>query len=541
MRIITLAGAVFGMMLAGFAGAANPGKSPDVIWVDNDFKSIPEPKERQVGYVESAYRSELSQSVKHSTDVPRLVRSVVNAPRQASNVNALDEVPDSSWYTNRHALRPMTTGQLAQGPNRDAPPDFSRGTITNAKTEGVTPGLRVTDATGQSYLIKFDSKAWPELQSGAEVIATKILHAAGYNVPENYIAYLSPHNLTIKPGIEIGQGKSKHVFNNDDLETLLGKVARRPDGTYRVLASKILKGTPKGPFSFVGLRPDDPNDLIPHESRRELRGLRVIASWINHWDMKEINTLDMYVEEGGRKFLRHYLIDFGSSLGGGKTPTEYFHGREYALDKGNALKELFTLGFYVAPDEKQASPIYPEVGLFSAEDFDPGNWKPNFHAVAFSNMTGDDAFWATRIILSLTENDLREIVRTAEYSNPRVTDYVVQTLLARRQQIAERWLKDMNPIGRFAVETGSGGPVLRFDDWMTTQPLAGPARYQYEINSGARHSERSTTTAARIPLPVSAEETQIKIWTIREDTSPRVTVRLQPKPEGGVSIVRIER
>ena len=82
----------------------------------------------------------------------------------------------------------------------------------------------------------------------------------------------------------------------------------------------------------MGLRSDDPNDLIPHEHRRELRGLRVIASWINHWDLKEMNTLDMYVEEGGRKFLRHYLIDFGSSLGGGKSPLEYFHGREYAFD-----------------------------------------------------------------------------------------------------------------------------------------------------------------------------------------------------------------
>ena len=39
-----------------------------------------------------------------------------------------------------------------------------------------------------------------------------------------------------------------------------------------------------------------------------LRGLRVIASWINDWDLKEQQTLDMYVEEGGRKFLRRWGI-----------------------------------------------------------------------------------------------------------------------------------------------------------------------------------------------------------------------------------------
>jgi hypothetical protein len=535
------------MMLAGSASATNPSKSADVLWVDNDSRNIPEPKARKVGAVESIFHSELTQGVKRATDIPRLARSIVNAPRQASNVNALDEVPDSSWYTNRHALRHMTTGELVQGPNRGAPPDFSRGTITNVKTEGVTPGLRVTDATGQSYLIKFDSKSWPELQSGAEVISTRILYAAGYNVPENYIAYLTPRNLEIKPGIEIGHGKAKHAFGPDDLENLLDNAARRSDGSYRVLASKILKGVPKGPFAYVGLRSDDPNDLIPHESRRELRGLRVIASWINHWDIKELNTLDMYVEEGGRKFLRHYLIDFGSSLGGGKNPTEYFHGREYAFDKGNTLKELFTLGFYVTPDEKHAPVTFPEVGIFSAQDFDPEDWKPNFHAMAFNNMTGDDAFWATRIILSFTQSDLLEIVRTAEYSNPKVTDYMVQTLLDRRQLIARRWLKDENPIGRFEVDSGREGAVLRFDDWMTTQSLAGAARYQYEIGGQdqhvgeGRHAERLTVAATRIPLPVLSGETRIRIWTVREDTSSPVTVRLRPKAGGGVSIVRIER
>ena len=121
-------------------------------------------------------------------------------------MNALDEVPDSSWYTNRHALRHMTLEQLVRGPNRGDPPDFSHATITKAKLEGVTPGLQLVDSKGTSYLIKFDNKDYPELQSGAEVISTKILYAAGYNVPENYIAYLDPDKLEIKPGVEIAGG-----------------------------------------------------------------------------------------------------------------------------------------------------------------------------------------------------------------------------------------------------------------------------------------------------------------------------------------------
>src|SRR5262249_41703104 len=154
-------------------------------------------------------------------------------------------------------------------------------TITKAKPEGITPGMMVKDATGQQYLVKFDGANYPRMQSAAEVIVTKILYAAGYNVPENYIAYVEPGRMKIGDDVEITDSKTgkKRALTKDDIDEMMWRAARMPDGRYRVLASKILKGKAKGPFPQVGLRGDDPNDLIPHEHRRELRGLRVISSW----------------------------------------------------------------------------------------------------------------------------------------------------------------------------------------------------------------------------------------------------------------------
>jgi hypothetical protein len=527
------------VLLLGTGLAVSETPPQPVVWVDFDTRDIPEPKERNVSFMDDFVKPQFTGRWKRGTDLPRLVRAVIGAPKQAANVNALDETPDSSWFTNRHGLRPMTMDALARGPGRGDAPDFTGATITSVKREGVTPGLRIKDKKGDSYLVKFDNKEYPELQSGAEMISTNILYAAGYNVPQNYISSIDPGKLEIQSDVKLG----KEAFTTDELRKMLENVAPARNGSYRVLASKILKGVPKGPFTYVGLRSDDPNDLIPHEHRRELRGLRVIASWINHWDMKEGNTLDLYVEEGGRKFLRHYLIDFGSSLGGGKSPLEYTHGREYAFDTKNILKELFSLGLYVSPDEKTAPLVFPEVGIFSANDFDPGEWEPSVHVMPFDNMTDNDAFWATRIMLSFSEDQLLTLVKTAQYSNPKVTDYMHKTLLARRQLVARHWLKDVNAVANFSLETGSDGVALKFSDLMAEHDLAGNAVYQYEITSGDRRSERMTTSARVIPLGHAlAGETKVRIWTTRDRTSfSPVTVVVHNKPGGGYGLLRIER
>src|SRR5262245_44344072 len=44
------------------------------------------------------------------------------APTRARNVNTIDEVPDSSWFTNRAGHAALTPAQIAQGPNTLAGP-----------------------------------------------------------------------------------------------------------------------------------------------------------------------------------------------------------------------------------------------------------------------------------------------------------------------------------------------------------------------------------------------------------------------------------
>src|SRR5438552_1813410 len=110
---------IAGMLFAGIIGLAQV-RSSEVLWLDFDMKNIPEPKERPSGYYDYFFKGQLIEGAKQDLDVPRWVRLAAGHPKQASNVNAVDEVPDSSWYTNRHRFRHMTVAQLQRGPDRDS-------------------------------------------------------------------------------------------------------------------------------------------------------------------------------------------------------------------------------------------------------------------------------------------------------------------------------------------------------------------------------------------------------------------------------------
>ena len=121
--------------------------------------------------------------------------------RRAVNINTLGAVPDSSWFENRHSLNRMTLDELVRGPDQgDGPAPDGVWIVTEAKTEGITPGFRIQDMRGDVYIVKFDPPENPEMATAAEVISTKFFYAMGYHVPENYIVELDRTRLRVNPG-----------------------------------------------------------------------------------------------------------------------------------------------------------------------------------------------------------------------------------------------------------------------------------------------------------------------------------------------------
>ena len=214
--------------------------------------------------------------------------------------------------------------------------------MTGRPDVGLTPKFTIRDARGDVYLIKLDPADYPELPSSVEVISTKIFHAIGYHVPEDFIVNFDPVAARVAPGAKMRTESGKQRRSRtSDIARWLKTPAAAADGRIRALASRYVPGTVVGTFQFTGTRSDDPNDIFPHERRRELRGLRVFAAWLNHDDARSLNSIDAYVEEDGRRYIRHYLQDFGSNLGSGSTSAQQPRGGyEYLIERGPMLKGL---------------------------------------------------------------------------------------------------------------------------------------------------------------------------------------------------------
>jgi len=396
-----------------------------------------------------------------------LIAGAGPARGRAGNLNSVDEVPDSSWYTNRAGARPLTADEIGIGPDTTSGPAAGRWTITSSKSDGVTPGFTVKDTAGRRWFLKFDPPGYRGMATGSEVAVTKLMWALGYNVAENHIAYLRREQLAIG-GTATFTPKSgrKRPMRLEDLDALMGAVDREADGTYRVVASKALEGTPIGRIRFFGTRADDPNDIVPHEDRRELRGYGVFAAWLNHVDAKAINSLDTLVTENGRSFVRHHLLDFGSALGSGALgPAAYYAGAENMLEPRSIGTRMTAFGFARPGWSRQAFYEAPSIGRLplSNHDFDPSGWKPTVPNRAFLQARDDDRFWAARKLMALRTEHLRAAVAAGQFGDPASEAFLVKALAERRDAIARAYLTAVNPIA---------DPVLSTDGILTFENVA---------------------------------------------------------------------
>jgi hypothetical protein len=516
--------------------ARRPLRDAPVIWYDADKAPIPPPQEREPSpvwdQVDQSFLGPLDRSFRPSRVGRRIGKAFGGqiTPR-AHNVNELGEVPNSSWFENRIGLFPMSTDEVARGPGEGTGPDLSQPwTVVSAKTEGVTPGFNVRDAEGDVYVIKFDALENANMSSAAGVISARILHAAGYHVPDDVIVSFTRDRLVLGSDVELKlPDGSRRRMTEADLDAILAAVPHR-DGRWRAISSRFLDGRPLGPFDFEGVREDDPNDRVPHQHRRELRGLATFASWIAHFDTKQHNTLDMYVGEDGQGHVRHHLIDFASTLGTGAFGPTWRVGFEYTFDPFPILGRILAVGIHEDAWRELERPLggtLTEVGNYEAELFDPREWKPLMPNPAFVNQNHQDAYWAAKIIAAFGDDQIRAAVEQARYEDPRATDYMTETLIRRRDIVARAWFDVVTPLDFFRYQAGT----LTFHDLGAEREIYPGTTPRYRVQVAAVTADRDAARwsewmmASDLAIDLTGDAVREVVEAESSDARPFVAVR----------------
>ena len=424
------------------------------VWSVDDQRDIPQPKD--VDWYPSA------DPFHYSVTRPLTYAMEVRTPTRAANVNAIGGVPDSTWFVNRIGRGDLSPRDVARGPGDHPRPADGPLRVVGGKPAGAAPGFLVEDVRGDRFIVKFDFPSRPDLDTGADVVAQRLLWAIGYHVPQDEIVLLERERLVAAPGATWKDKlDEKHPITEAYIDGQLAKVLRSPDGTYRALTSKFLPGVPVGGYAPEGVRDDDANDVIPHEDRRDIRAQFVFFGWLGHTDIKRENRLDMWVEDPrdpSRHFLVHYLVDFGKALGASMNPSD---GLSASFDYRYALPSLLSLGLARRPWEGySASPGIRGVGFFDAEHFQPALFRPRTPEVAFARFDEQDGLWAIEILLRLTPEHIRAAVDQGRYDDLRATKYLTRVLVERQRIAARHFLRDVAPIARFAIGERDGLATL---------------------------------------------------------------------------------
>ena len=341
---------------------------------------------------------------------------------------------------------------------------------------------------------------------------------------ESFLTTFDPKHSEIDSKATILRPNGKRTrFTRDDMQVVLERVARKSDGSYRVIAGRLLPGKILGGFHYAGTRPDDPNDLVPHEHRRELRALRVFGAWTNLTDLKEANTLDSVVTENGRSIVKHYLQDVGSTFGLCNDKYEWDLSWEYFYQGDTTKKRLFSFGFALSPWQTVNYVEHPSIGKFEGDVFDPRKWRPQSPTTAYMELRDDDAFWAARRIAAVTEDLVRAAVHTGEYSDPKAEQYLVDVLMKRRNKILNVYLNAVNPIvdprldANGAVDAGvASGPATYHASWMRfdnttgdTQPIS---ETQGQTTSVDAPRDLPTTGNSFVSVDISVDSQAHPSW-----------------------------
>lgn len=480
-------------------------------WADDDRRPTQMPEKELPFTYPSSSLLEQSRQVEmifeltaRITEMP--TNAIPGGTDEATNIDDFDEAPDSTWFANRLGAREMTEQELLLGPGEVALPTQGPLEVAAMGRGIVTPWILARSGEGKEYLFTFDDPSRPTMATGAGFLVGRALFAAGYNVPPTSILPVDTgrFRLADKTTFRDAQGSEREA-TPQDLSALVAGVARSAHSQLvRTLATAKPAGVHIGPFAFRGRRRHDENDRIRHDERRELRGLHVFSSWLDHRFTIDEHTADIFVPEGpGQGYLTHYLVGFEESLG--NLSAALAHEEEPAHPQSKLKPTVLGYPPVTLYSRQQVTPERQGPTPFDAEHLDPYWWEPWMPNMALWSGTNRDEFWGSAILARFTDERIGALVTAAHFDPPSVGKQIQRALGERRDKILAFWLERVNPLRAFSAETSDGANTATFEDVARTAGLTGIEQSTY------RYRLRTANGRAVIADWAEAEDTRLTL------------------------------
>jgi hypothetical protein len=358
-------------------------------------------------------------------------------PPTAGDVNAMDEVPRSSWFDPR-----------GEGRDREDGPPILPLVVITAEPESGQGGLAVIDARRIRYEIARGPAERPEIRSAGAAITSRLLNAVGWRAPEVHVVTIARADLQTSTA-EASAAADTFMQNAPVLGGATGgRAGEAPLSAVhrtRVRALRWPIGIDVGPTPVTGTRDGDPNDRVPHTERRTLRALKLALFWVGSTRLDRNALRDAYLGMPGKGYLMHWIVGLDDALGVNAIydePNARLGGEGRYLD-ANALTALVTLGLKLRhPPPLQTR--WPALGDFderaSPESFGP---SPPFEPI--DRILPADAYWAAKRIAAVPGDVVARAVVAAKMSDAGSAARAIEVLLARRASILASGLRQVTP------------------------------------------------------------------------------------------------
>jgi len=423
----------FAVLLVGCA-AARPARfagSPAVLQVA-DHAPIPLPQLRDPIATLALASAYVRRPVVEALDPRR-------AP-DARDVNALDEVPHSSWFC---------PGCVEESGDEGEPPVLPFRILASPPDSG-GDALAAVDARGRRFELRGDSPDRPGMRTAAAVIASRLAAAFGYRTAPAF-------------AIDVGLTDFSLPNTGDDgrARAFLGAgpvTAGSPAGgavtveeRYRIVAVRWPIGLDRGPTPSNDRRHDDPNDHVTHLHRRTLRALTAVFGWLGLGSLGPSVLRDTYVGAPGSGHLHHYLVDLGDALGAGAVVRPHPGGATVG-DGANPWVTLGSFGLYTQP-VRPTQQRWLSIGELD-EHLSPADFSLAPPFAPADRALPADVYWAAKRMLAIPDGAIEAALDAGRMRDASARARLAEILRARRLRVAEWAFSGIVPCEPVRVDAG---------------------------------------------------------------------------------------